>query len=184
MREDTYLPHSPAELRRWRPRVCSPRRCFSALIRASPGASPTRCARRGARWNRPRAASGRRSPSAWTAPTKTHYYYRCEAERKTRGTTPPCPNRRSHRAHELEHAAAGLFEAHASRDGLLDLFDATVARREERDGMRGELERRAALSEKLPDLELERRGYLRQNARGLLSDAEALGVPDPGRDAR
>ncbi|WP_166173981.1 recombinase family protein [Rubrobacter tropicus] len=105
-------------------------------------------------------------------PTRTHRYYRCDGERKTRGTAPPCPNRRSHEAHGLEYLAASTFEAHASRDGLLRLYDEAVARREERTGARGDLERRAALSEKLSELELERRGYLRQNARGVLPDAD------------
>ena len=108
-------------------------------------------------------------------PTKTYRYYRCDGERKTRGTTPPCPNRRSHEAHELEYLAASTFEAHASRDGLLRLYDDAVARREERAGARGtrgELERRAALSERFSGLKLERLNYLRQNARGQLPEAD------------
>jgi len=105
-------------------------------------------------------------------PTRTHRYYRCDGERKTRGTTPPCPNRRSHEAHGLEYLAASTFEAHASRDGLLRLYDEAVARREERAGTRGEVDRRAALSEKLSGLKLERLNYLRQNARGQLPEAD------------
>lgn len=107
-----------------------------------------------------------------SATKKDHFYYRCDAERKTRGTTPPCPNRRSHRALEVEYDATRLFEEHASRDALLALYDAAVAREEERTGLRGAPERLAALSEKLSDLALERRGYLRQSARGNLSDDE------------
>ena len=105
-------------------------------------------------------------------PTRTHRYYRCDGERKTRGTAPPCPNRRSHEAHGLEYLAASIFEAHASRDGLLRLYDEAVARREEQAGTRGDLERRAALSEKLSELELERRNYQRLTARGSMSDRE------------
>ena len=119
-------------------------------------------------------------------PTRTHRYYRCDGERKTRGTTPPCPNRGSHEAHGLEYLAASIFEAHASRDGLLRLYDEAVARREERAGTRGDLERRAALSERLSGLELERLNYLRQNARGVLPDAgldEMLAEVDEQREA-
>ena len=105
-------------------------------------------------------------------PTRAHHYYRCDGERKTRGTAPPCPNRRSHNAHYLEHEAASLFGEHASYESLVNLYDEVVARRQERTGTRGELERRAALSEKLSELELERRGYLRQSARGVVSDEE------------
>jgi len=32
-------------------------------------------------------------------PTRTHRYYRCDGQRKTRRTAPPCPSRRSHEAH-------------------------------------------------------------------------------------
>jgi DNA invertase Pin-like site-specific DNA recombinase len=103
---------------------------------------------------------------------RSHYYYRCDVKRKRRGTAPPCPNRKSHRAEQLHHDAAVLFETHASRDGLLKIYDEAVAQREERTGTWGDLERRSDLSERLSDLELERRGYLRQNARGVLSDAD------------
>ena len=119
-------------------------------------------------------------------PTRTHRYYRCDGERKTRGTAPPCPNRRSHEAHGLEYLAASTFEAHASRDGLLRLYDEAVARREERAGTRGDLERRAALSEKLSELELERRNYQRLAARGSMFDREldeALADVDDQREA-
>jgi hypothetical protein len=105
-------------------------------------------------------------------PTRTHRYYRCDGERKTRGTAPPCPNRRSHEAHGLEYLAASTFETHVSRDGLLRLYDEAVARREEQAGTRGDLERRAALSERLSELKLERRRFLKQNARGVISDRE------------
>ncbi len=105
-------------------------------------------------------------------PTRVHHYYRCDGERKTRGTTPPCPNRRSHVVGDLDYLSATAFEAHASQGALLRLYDEAVARRGEHTSARGELERRAALSERLPELELERRGYLRQNARGVLPDAD------------
>jgi Recombinase zinc beta ribbon domain len=105
-------------------------------------------------------------------PTRVHYYYRCDGERKTRGTRPPCPNRRSHVVGDLDYLSATTFEAHASQDALLRLYDEAVARRGEHTSARGELERRAALSEWLSELELERRGYLRQNARGVLPDAD------------
>jgi len=80
---------------------------------------------------------------------------------------PPVP-----RSAQLEYLAASTFQAHASQDGLLRLYDEAVARREEQTGTCADLERRAALSRRLSDLELERRGYLRQNARGVLSDAD------------
>lgn len=103
---------------------------------------------------------------------RSHHYYRCDAERKVRGTAPPCPNRKSHPAAALEHDAASLFEQYADRGTLLELYDRAVAEREERAGTRGSLEKRAALAETLSELELERRGYLRQAARGVLSDVE------------
>src|SRR3712207_7136767 len=98
-------------------------------------------------------------------PSRTYRYYRCDGERNTRGTKPPCPNRASHDAYYLEHEATRLFGQHASFESLLSLYDEAVARREERTGTRGELERRAALSERLSSLKLERLNYLRQNAR-------------------
>ena len=113
-------------------------------------------------------AHARRFPEKGTA----FFYYWCDAPRKVRGTGPPCPNRRLHRALDLEHYAASTFETHANPAALVALYDEAVARQEEQTGLHDSLERRAALSERLSELELERRGYLRQNARGVLPDAD------------
>jgi hypothetical protein len=52
---------------------------------------------------------------------------------------------------------------------LLELYDEAV-RKVEETGASDALERRAVLVEKRSELEVERRGYLRQNARGVLPD--------------
>jgi len=101
--------------------------------------------------------------------TKGHlYYYRC----RPRSYIYACENRRSHRAEDLEYQATRLFEQIASTETLLALYDQAVQKQEKKTDARGVLERRGALSERLSELETERRGYLRQNARGLISDAE------------
>jgi hypothetical protein len=55
---------------------------------------------------------------------------------------------------------------------LLELYDEAVLKQEEETGARGVLERRAALAGRLSELDEERKGYLRQNARRAISDAE------------
>ncbi|CAA9430877.1 hypothetical protein AVDCRST_MAG82-2100 [uncultured Rubrobacteraceae bacterium] len=101
-------------------------------------------------------------------PSGYYHYYRCRPS----STLAQCQNRRSHRAEQLEHQAAMTFGQYASRETLLELYDKAVEERESRTGLRDSLERHAALSEKLSELELERRGYLRQNARGVLPDSD------------
>lgn len=94
-------------------------------------------------------------------------------------------NRRSHRADQLEYDAMRMFERYADRGALLELYDRAVEEQEGRDESRPSLQRRAALADKLADLDLERRGHLRQNARGVLSDGELddlLGEIDTQRE--
>jgi len=107
----------------------------------------------------------------WPEKGTAVYYYRCPNRHAARGNVPAlCPNRKSHRAEVLEHDAASMFETYASRETMLELYDRAVAKQEERTGTRANLERRAALAQRISELELERRGYLRQNARGKLTD--------------
>ena len=54
---------------------------------------------------------------------------------------------------------------------LLELYDEAV-RKQEKTGASGALERRVALAGRLSELDEERKGYLRQNARRAISDAE------------
>jgi Recombinase zinc beta ribbon domain len=98
------------------------------------------------------------------------FYYRCQPPSAAHA----CENRKSHRAEQLEYEATRLFERYASRETLLALYDEAVRKQEREAGSRGILEKRAALAEKRSELEVERRGYLKQNARGLLSDAELV----------
>src|SRR5215213_10689303 len=99
------------------------------------------------------------------------YAYRCNRPSR-KGTD--CPNRRQHLATALEHAAASLFETYASSGKLLELYDAAIEERDRQNGRSdGQAVRRSeGLAEQLKAVEDERLGYLRQNARGLLSAAE------------
>ncbi len=109
------------------------------------------------------------------------HYYRCRPST----TLAECPNRKSHQAEGLEYDAACLFELYANRGTLLELYDRAVQEEERHLGLSGSLERRAALGERKKELELERRGYLRQNARGMLSDddlADFLGEINAQRE--
>lgn len=54
----------------------------------------------------------------------------------------------------------------------MELYDEAVVEEKKRLGLLDRPERRAALYERLAVLKRERRGYLRQNARGVLTDAE------------
>jgi recombinase-like zinc beta ribbon protein/resolvase-like protein/recombinase len=96
------------------------------------------------------------------------YYYRCQPPSAAHA----CANRESHRAEHLEYDAVRLFEQYADRGVLLELYDEAVRKQEEETGASGALKRRAALLENRSELEAERRGYLRQNARGVLPDAD------------
>jgi hypothetical protein len=78
-----------------------------------------------------------------------------------------------------------LFDAHVGGGRLLELYDKAVEEHDRRRGLRGSPERRAELAKRLAELELERKGYLRQNARGVLSDTELdamLAELDEGRE--
>lgn len=97
-----------------------------------------------------------------------YYYYRCRPSSMLAN----CPNRKSHRAEELEHDATVTFERYASRGTLLELYDQAVEEQENRIGLRGSLERRAALGERLEVLAKMRRGFQEQQAEGLMSIAE------------
>jgi hypothetical protein len=90
-----------------------------------------------------------------------YYYYRCRPS----STVDVCANRRSHPAEELEYVAASMFETDASTGTLLELYDRAVEEQYGGRSRRAGAERRAAL-------EAERKGYLRQSARGVLSDGE------------
>ncbi len=94
-------------------------------------------------------------------------YYRCNSPSR-KGST--CPNRRSHRADEMEYEAVRLFEQTATPAALRDLYDRAVEQQGRRLGLCSATERRAALAKQLVVLDEERLGYLRQNARGVLSD--------------
>jgi DNA invertase Pin-like site-specific DNA recombinase len=96
-----------------------------------------------------------------------NHYYRCRPS----STLDACPNRKSHPALDLEDQAASMFEWEASYETMVELYDRAV---EEQFGGRSHraAERRTALAGRLAELEAERKAYLRQNARGVLSDAE------------
>jgi hypothetical protein len=96
------------------------------------------------------------------------YYYRCQPPSAAHA----CANRKSHPAEWLEYQATRLFEQYADRGVLLELYDEAVLKQEEETGARGVLERRAALAGRLSELDQERKGYLRQNARRAISDAD------------
>jgi site-specific DNA recombinase len=97
-----------------------------------------------------------------------YYYYRC----RPTSTVDVCANRRSHPADVLEYTASSMFETDASPETLLELYDRAVEEQYGGVSRRAGAERRTALAGKLAEVEAERKGYLRQNARGVLSDAE------------
>lgn len=97
-----------------------------------------------------------------------YYYNRCRPS----STVDVCANRRSHPAEELEYVAASMFETDASTGTLLELYDRAVEEQYGGRSRRAGAERRAALAGKFAELEAERKGYLRQSARGVLSDGE------------
>jgi hypothetical protein len=93
-------------------------------------------------------------------------YYRC----RPGSEIAQCANRKSHAAEPLEWDAELLFTELLSTGKLLDLFDQLVEERVGRDGR--STVRRAAIVERLADLDRERQGYVRLAARGILSDHE------------
>jgi site-specific DNA recombinase len=100
------------------------------------------------------------------------YAYRCVSPSR-KGTD--CPNRRQHHADALEYAAVSLFETYASSGKLVELYEAAIVEQDRQSGrsaQSGLAKRRDTLKQQLKELEDERLGYLRQNARGVLSDAE------------
>ena len=108
-----------------------------------------------------------RAMNAW-APSrrKDLFYYRCPNLHKARGNVPArCPNNTCHRAGELEFWAWTTFQVSADPENLVRLYDEKIAERSSRVSPE-------ALKRRRSELELERRGYLKQNARGVISDAE------------
>lgn len=109
---------------------------------------------------------------------RIYHYYVCSGFRDARSAAARasrCQNSRNHPAARLEFRAAGLFEDNASHDALLGLYEEAVRREEERLGI-GDAdaagETHGRLSGELETLAAERRGYLRQNARGAIPDGE------------
>lgn len=98
-----------------------------------------------------------------------YHYYSCPGFRDARTAAPGrCENRKSHRAEPLEDKAWMLFGSFADPEKLTALYD-------EREGRVSDEERRgraAVLAAKLSELESERKGYLRQNARDKLTDSD------------
>jgi Recombinase zinc beta ribbon domain len=103
-------------------------------------------------------------------PNKPNFYYRCDARSRVGS---PCPNRRSHRAADIE-ARAWEIVVHAHHDPHGDFMRQFQAAYEARklELAAGSPDRQRALVEELQTLDAERKGYLRQNARGVLSDHE------------
>jgi len=98
--------------------------------------------------------------------TGANYYYRC----RPGSEIAQCANRKSHAAEPLEWDAERLFVEMVSTGRLLELFDQLAEERVGRDGR--STARRAAIVERLAELDAERKGYIRQAARGVLADAE------------
>jgi hypothetical protein len=117
---------------------------------------------------------------AWYGRTRSYYVStrskrrRVEQVPRSEWVAIPVPLRglEPGRAEQLEYEAARLFEEYADPGVLLELYDEAVLKQEEETGARGVLERRAALAGRLSELDEERKGYLRQNARRAISDAE------------
>lgn len=101
-----------------------------------------------------------------------NHYYRCRPS----STVDACENRKSHRAEELEYMATRTFEEYASQGTLLALYDEAVRERHGGDRLHAGMKKRTALAEKLAELGTERRGYLKQNAKGFLSDGELVAM--------
>lgn len=101
-----------------------------------------------------------------------NHYYRCRPS----STVDACENRKSHRAENLEYLAARTFEEYASQGTLLALYDEAVRERHGVDRMHAGMKRRTALAEKLAELDTERWGHLKQNAKGFLSDGELVAM--------
>lgn len=91
-------------------------------------------------------------------------YYRCRPS----STVDVCENRKSHPADALENLAWVVFGTTADPEKINALYDD----RENRQGVEKRRRQAAVLMERLSELEQERRGYLRQNARGKLLDAD------------
>lgn len=98
------------------------------------------------------------------------YYYRCVKPYR-RGPS-SCTNRRNMRAGELEEAVwEAVYGTIAHPEQLLRSYKEHLKRNKSQ--MRGDPDQEAlSLHRQLEELEDERRGYLRQNARGVLPDAE------------
>jgi DNA invertase Pin-like site-specific DNA recombinase len=96
------------------------------------------------------------------------YYYHCH--QKFRETGPECNHSRNYPAQDLEYLVADwISELLAANGGLIQAIDAAlqVPDTAEQDA--------AAIRQHLTELDQERDGYLRQNARGILTDSELDG---------
>jgi hypothetical protein len=107
-----------------------------------------------------------------TAPRakRMHFYYRCR--KRGQDGIEACPQRKNHRADEIEPQVWGLVsgllkEPERLKVGLEEMIEA------ERKGMRGDPDQEAkAWVERIAEVDQERRGYLRLAAKGHLSDDE------------
>lgn len=101
---------------------------------------------------------------------KKHLYYRCYTRYNTGHDA--CSNNRHNRAEPLEGAVwNGVRSLLADPERLQGQYEAYLERRRRK--LRGDPDRKASdLAGRLADLDEERRGYLRQNARGAISDSD------------
>lgn len=102
-----------------------------------------------------------------------NHYYRCRPS----STVDYCPNRKSHPAGDLEAAASRILaEVSSNKENfkreIAECCDMDI----ERLRRAGSGADTGKLAELLESLEMERKGYLRQNARGILPDAELDGM--------
>ena len=126
-----------------------------------------RCQECGSRMETSTASGGKSSGQ--------YHYYRCG---RRYGSTSmgagfgPCENNKHVRAEEAERLVWEFAVYLSTSPGVLgDLLDREIAALQER--TRGNPDReRARLEGRLDEIEAERIGFLRQNARGVLSDAE------------
>jgi site-specific DNA recombinase len=96
---------------------------------------------------------------------REYYYYKCHSRYREDG--PACNNGRNYRAADLEAQVADwVSELLADQGGLIRAIDAALQMPDtaEKDA--------AAIRQHLIELQTERSGYIRQNARGILTDAE------------
>jgi hypothetical protein len=105
------------------------------------------------------------NPRTMKPRSKEFYYYHCH--QKFREGGPSCSHTRNYRAQDLEALVADwISELLAANGGLIQAIDAAlqVPDTAERDA--------AAIRQHLAELDKERDGYIRQAARGILTDAQ------------